>query len=136
MLPTAGARRSRLALIGLILAGGALRFGTLGVQSLWYDEAVTAGLVRRSFGGMIRAIPGIESTPPLFWVLLWPWTRVFGQGEFGLRSFSALCGTLAILVAYALGARLAGARGALLAAVLAAQARRAPVQTRLCSSIA
>ncbi len=112
--------RARLALAGVVLAGGALRFGTLGVQSVWYDEAVTAGLVRRSFAGMLSAIPGIESTPPLFWVLLWPWTRVVGRGELGLRSLSALCGTLAIAAAYLLGRRLGGTRAGLIAAALVA----------------
>src|ERR671938_379746 len=90
----------RRLLIALTLAGAALRFATLDVQSFWYDEAVTAGLVRHDLWGMLDKIPGSESTPPLYYVLAWLWTRVFGSGEAGVRSLSALLGTLAIPVFY------------------------------------
>ena len=64
---------------GLIVAAGAvLRFVTLDSQSLWYDEAVTAQLLQMDFGAMLRAIPDSESTPPLYYVLAWLWTHVFG----------------------------------------------------------
>jgi mannosyltransferase len=109
-----------VALACIAVGGGALRFATLGVQGIWFDEAVTAGEVRRSFTGMLSAIPGTESTPPAFYALLWPWTRVFGHGPAGLRSLSALAGTLTILVAFAIGRRLAGDRAGLLAALLVA----------------
>src|SRR6185312_12978679 len=46
-----------------------------------------------------------ESTPPLFYVLEWGWTRVFGDGEAGLRSLPALAGLLTVPVAYAIGRR-------------------------------
>jgi mannosyltransferase len=86
--------------LGLVAVGACLRFGTLHVQSLWYDEAVSASLVRRSFVGMLRALPDSESTPPLWYVLEWIWVRVFGTSEVGLRSLSALLGTLFIAVAF------------------------------------
>jgi uncharacterized membrane protein len=90
----------RRLLIALTLAGAALRFATLDVQSFWYDEAVTVGLVRHDLWGMLDRIPGSESTPPLYYVLAWLWTQLFGTGEVGIRSFSALLGTLAIPVFY------------------------------------
>ena len=77
---------------------GAVRFATLDVQSMWLDEAVTHSLVTRSFGGMLRAIPHSESTPPLYYVLAWAWARVFGSGAVALRSLSALFGTATIVV--------------------------------------
>ena len=49
-------------------------------------------LVRLGLGPMLRTIPRTESTPPLYYVLAWVWTHVFGSGEFGLRSLSALAG--------------------------------------------
>ena len=59
---------------------------------------------------MLRAIPDSESTPPLYYVLAWLWTHVFGTGEVGLRSLSALLGTATIVVVWALGRRLGGDR--------------------------
>jgi mannosyltransferase len=90
----------RRLLIALTLAGAALRFATLDLQSFWYDEAVTVGLVRHDLFGMLDRIPGSESTPPLYYVVAWLWTRVFGSGEVGIRSLSALVGTVTILVFY------------------------------------
>ena len=102
------------------LAGAALRFSTLGVQSYWADEGVTVRLMRLSLHGMLSAIPNSESTPPLYYLLAWVWTKLFGTGEWGLRSLSALIGTATIPVAYLLGARLASARAGAVAAALAA----------------
>ena len=55
---------------------------------------------------MLRPIPTTESTPPLYYVLARGWAVVFGTGEVGLRSLSALLGTLTIPVVYAIGATL------------------------------
>jgi mannosyltransferase len=90
----------RRLLIALTLAGAALRFATLDLQSFWYDEAVSVGLVRHDLFGMLDRIPGSESTPPLYYVVAWLWTRVFGSGEVGIRSLSALLGTVTIPVFY------------------------------------
>ncbi len=107
--------------LGLVVAAGAaLRFATLDVQSLWYDEAVTARLLRMDLGAMLRAIPDSESTPPLYYVLAWLWTQVLGAGEVGMRSLSALLGTAAVVAVWALGRRIGGDGAGLAAAALAA----------------
>ena len=108
------------ALALVLVAGAALRFATLDAQSLWYDEAVTAELLRMDLGAMLGAIPDSESTPPLYYALAWPWTQVTGTGEVGLRSLSALFGTATIAVAWVLGRRLGGATAGLAAAALVA----------------
>lgn len=114
-------RRRELQLLGGIVALAAIvRFATLDAQSFWYDESVTVGLVRMDFGDMLDRIPESESTPPLYYVIAWLWAKVFGTGEVGLRSLSALCGTAFIPVVYAIGARAVGARVGLIAAGLAA----------------
>ncbi|MGZ4201202.1 MAG: glycosyltransferase family 39 protein [Thermoleophilaceae bacterium] len=107
------------ALAALTVLAAILRFSTLHVQSYWFDEAVTVGLVKSSFGHMLSRIGGSESTPPLYYAIAWVWTRVFGDGEFGLRSLSALAGTAFIPVAYAAAAELASRRVALVVAGLA-----------------
>ena len=60
----------------ICVAGAALRFATLDVQSLWFDEAVTAHLLRLGLAGLRHAIPDSESTPPLYYVLGWLWTQL------------------------------------------------------------
>jgi mannosyltransferase len=111
-----------LALGAIVVLAALLRFATLSTQSIWFDEAATWDLVRRPFGEMLGRIPDGESNPPLFYVLEWAWTRVFGDGEAGLRSLSALAGLLTVPVAYAIGRRTAGglARAGLAAAALVA----------------
>jgi hypothetical protein len=112
----ARAGRAGLWLVLVVLAGAALRFATLDVQSLWYDEAITARLLRMDLSGLLHAIPDSESTPPLYYVLGWVWAHFFGTGEVGLRSLPALLGTATIPIVWALGRRLRGERAALLAA--------------------
>jgi mannosyltransferase len=107
-----------LALVCVI--GAALRFATLDVQSLWFDEAVTAQLMRLDLPDLLHAIPGSESSPPLYYLLEWLWTQLFGTGEVGLRSLSALLGTATIPAVWALGRRLGGNRAGLVAAALLA----------------
>jgi mannosyltransferase len=108
------------ALVGLTAVAAALRFATLGVQSFWFDEAVTVGLVERDLGEMLERIPDSESTPPLYYLLAWGWTTLVGTGEVGLRSLSALLGTATVPVAYAAARTLVSRRAGLVAAALVA----------------
>jgi hypothetical protein len=113
-------RAVTVALAAIVVLAAALRFATLGDQSFWTDEAVTIDLLHRPLGDLLPAIRDSESTPPLYYLVAWVWAHVFGTGEAGVRSLSALAGTLTVPVVAAIGARLAGARGALIAAALAA----------------
>ena len=73
--------------VALLTALGAiLRFATLGHQSFWIDEIITVELVSKPLVEMLRAIPGAESTPPLYYVVAWLWSRVAGVDEAGLRA--------------------------------------------------
>ena len=109
---------SWLPLAGLIVLAALLRFSTLGVQSLWFDEAATWELTRLPLGDMLSALPHRESNPPLFYVLEWLTARAFGDGALGLRGLSALAGTLLVPVAYGIGERVGGRRVAFAAAAL------------------
>lgn len=112
--------RSLWLLAGIVVVGAAIRFSTLDQQSFWLDEATTWGVVSHGLGHVLSTVPRSESTPPLYYVLLWLWAQVFGNGEVGLRSFSALCGTLTIPVMWAVGRRLASERIGLCAALVTA----------------
>ena len=112
--------RTRLAVGSVTVLGALLRFPTLDAKSFWEDEAVTVFLVRRGFGSMLDAIPGSEATPPVYYVLAWVWTHVFGSGEVGIRSLSALIGTATVPVAYLAGRELVSRRVGITSAALVA----------------
>jgi mannosyltransferase len=108
------------AVVALTVLGAVLRFWGLGHQGLWYDESVTSLLVSRSPGVMLGLIPHTESTPPLYYCAEWVWTHVFGHGPAGLRSMSALAGTLLIPVAYLAAEKLVSRRVGIITAALTA----------------
>jgi mannosyltransferase len=109
---------TRWGLPGILIAAIIIRFSTLSLQSYWNDEAATVALVRRSLGSMLAVIPNKERTPFVYYVVAWGWSRLFGSGELGLRSLSALCGTLTVLCAFLVARRLGGHRAGLIAAAL------------------
>ena len=106
--------------VALITAIGAgLRFTFLD-HSYWVDEVVTSDLVEGPFVAMLRAIPHAESTPPLYYILAWIWSRVVGADEASVRSLSALFGTLTIPICYASTRTLVSHRAGVIVAALAA----------------
>ena len=107
-------------LAGIVGVGAWLRFATLGAQSYWFDEAQAAHELHLSFGSMLNSMVVHETNPPLYFVLGWLWARVFGTGEVGLRSLSALAGTALIPIAYLCGRELVSRRAGLVAAGLTA----------------
>jgi mannosyltransferase len=112
-------KRTALIVAGLTVLGAVLRFTRIGHQSFWYDESFTVLLVRHSPSQMLGLLPQTELTPPLYYLLAWPWARVFGYGEAGLRSLSALAGVATIPAVYGVAAKLISRRAGLLAAAIA-----------------
>lgn len=120
-------RRPGAVLGGILVLAALLRVPTLGEQSFWFDETVTAQLVDQGVGGVLAQVEASESTPPLYYLLAWAWSNALGTGEAALRSLSALLGIATVAVAWLLGRRLAGTgahgtgqRAAALAALLTA----------------
>ena len=112
--------RETLAVAALVVAAAALRFATIDVQSFWFDESVTVHLLRLPFGDMLSRLPDTELTPPLYYVLAWPWGALFGTTELALRSLSALFGIATVPVAHLVGRELASRRAGLMLAALVA----------------
>jgi 4-amino-4-deoxy-L-arabinose transferase-like glycosyltransferase len=118
-----GARRTErttLVVVGLTVLAAAIRFWGIGHQSFWYDEAITNVLVHDSPGKMLGLLPQVELTPPLYYGLAWIWVRIFGFGEAGLRSLSAVAGVVVVPALYGIGRQLISRRVGLVAAALAA----------------
>ncbi len=112
-------KRTTVIVAGLTVLAAVLRFVGIGHQSFWYDEAFTVVLVHHSPSEMLGLLPRTELTPPLYYLLAWPWARVFGYGEAGLRSLSALAGVAMVPAIYGAGAKLISRRAGLTAATLA-----------------
>src|SRR4051812_49265919 len=112
--------RAEPLLVGLVVLAAVLRFATIDQQSYWLDEAFTVGLLREDFPHMLKYMTETEATPPLYYVLAWPWAHVFGTGDVALRSFSAVVGTATVPVMYAAGRELVSRRAGLIAAALTA----------------
>jgi hypothetical protein len=112
-------RWSLAALGAILLLAFALRAPQLG-ESLWLDELHTAWVV----DGGLREIPAraaIGNHSPLYFVLPWATTRIFGMSEVTLRLPSLVAGLAVIVAIYALVWRMTVSHaGALLAAWLAA----------------
>jgi len=104
------------------LAAAALRVPFLATQSFWFDETYTVHVVGAgSLGELWHRIGATESTPPLFYLLTWGWTRLIGShGEAALRTLPALATIAAVPVAYLALRRLAGQRAGVAAAAIVA----------------
>jgi mannosyltransferase len=108
-------------LAAITLLAAVLRFATLDLQSFWYDEAYTpVHVLHAGLGATLRAVSHTENTPPLWYVLIWGWSRLWGTGAVALRSLSALAGVLTVPVAWGIGCELVGRRAALVTATLVA----------------
>jgi mannosyltransferase len=119
---TADHRLSGTGIAALCVVSLALvaRIPTLGQQSFWTDEAATLNVLHHSFTGMFSAIASQESTPPLYYVLTWLWTHLFGYSEFAVRFPSAVAGIGLVWIVYRAGLELGGPRVGLLAGMLTA----------------
>ncbi len=84
-------------LILVLLCGAGLRIYHLGRCNLWYDEATSVYAIK-NFDRI-----HLTFQPPLYHILLYFWTRVFGEGEFALRFLSLIFSVCSIYMIYKLG---------------------------------
>lgn len=104
----------------IVAVGAALRFYQLGEESLWVDELFSMKLAAyRDFGEILRAATA-DSHPPLYFILLNVWCRVFSTSLVAARAFSALLSVVALLPFFLWCRRLAGSFAALIATALMA----------------
>jgi len=83
-----------------------LRFYKLDFQSLWTDELYSLSLINKSLRSIIRICLNSDPNPPLYYIFLWMWTKVFGGGAYACRALSALFGILGVISIYMLGKKL------------------------------
>jgi mannosyltransferase len=104
-------------LVSLVFLAFALYTFRLDYQSLWYDEGFSVYLARMGLGE-ITSRTAHDIHPPFYYYLLHFWVLAFGSTEFSLRFLSAIFGVLTVPLMWAVGKRLLGENGGLLAAAL------------------
>jgi hypothetical protein len=102
----------------LFVIAAAIRIVVLTNQSFWSDEALTAYEAGLPLGAMINTVVHVETTPPLYFLLIWTWAHLFGTGEAALRSVSMLAGVALVPIAYLSGRDLINPRAGVVAAAL------------------
>lgn len=109
-----------VALFLLLLLALFLRLYMITLESAWFDEAVTAyHLDEPGLGAFLRGAFAQDPYArmwPLYHVLQYLWCWAFGSSLQAARLFSLVIGVAAIVPTYAIGRRLLGTAGGLLAA--------------------
>jgi uncharacterized membrane protein len=104
----------------IVLLAAVLRLHDLAAQGIWFDEAATIRIVNRDIVTMFDTIRSDERIPPLHYVILHAWVRVFGDSDFSVRFPSAMAGIAAVWAVYRFGAYVLGWAEGCLAALLMA----------------
>lgn len=124
------------AVVLTLAAGIALRFFAL--SPLWLDEAQTVDIAQRSWSGVLSALRH-DGSPPLYYLLLHGWMKVFGTGAFAVRALSGLFSVAALPLMWRAARQLgAGRRDAWIAVLVLATnpfAIRYATETRMYSLV-
>jgi len=120
-IPEASAPDSRrwLLLFAVLSVGFLLRLWATTATGVWRDEGLFLFVVRMpTCGQMLEFLRWQESHPPLFYLFMRGWLRIFGDSTEAAIAVPLLCGTSLILVIYFVGARMFSPRAGMLASVL------------------
>lgn len=102
----------------ILLTGAWLRLYKLASHDLWYDESLSWGLA--TFIKNVLKMQHYGTQPPLYYLFLHFWTKVFPDNEFWLRLPSVLFGVATIFVLYKLCNLFFSRRIAVLASIIIA----------------
>jgi len=108
-----------LLMAALLLVALGLRVYRLGVDEMWLDETLSAVAAMGSPGDILGGVYSPKS-PPLYYLLLWCWVRVFGISEIAVRGLSVLSGVALVGCVGACGTKLFSRRAGITAAAFAA----------------
>jgi len=98
----------RLLVAGAVVAviiGIVLRFWTK--SDMWLDEALTFDISRLPLSQLHSALMR-DGAPPLYYVLLHLWMKVFGTSDLGVRSLSGVLSVATLPFAWVAGRRIGG----------------------------
>lgn len=107
-------------LLGVVALGALLRLWDIGGQPLWLDEAFSVWVADRDLSVLLHFVSTVDHHPPLYYLLLHGWQRLFGDSAAVVRLPSAVMSIAAIPILYQAGRILVGRRAAISAAALLA----------------
>lgn len=104
-----GKKSSTVLMISLFLLLLFLRIYRLGYHDFWYDEVMTL---------YFSTARHWTANPPLYYILIFLWGKIFGTSEYALRFPSVIFSALSLGMVYLLGKELFGRKAGLLASVI------------------
>lgn len=110
-------KKAFFVLLLIVVLGFGLRICHLGGPSLWQDEIHTAYRIRLSVPEIIKDLKAYPS-PPLYYVFMHYWAKLFGISEFSLRFPSLVASVLTIIFVFMLSRDLFNRKVGMLAALL------------------
>ena len=110
---------NRVALAVVLIIALSVRFNSIAVPVIWYDEAYSL-LLARETPARIWALTALDVHPPLYYVLLHYWVMVWGESPFSARALSALADVGTLLLCIKLMSLVATRRATWIAALLLA----------------
>lgn len=105
--------------LALTLMALAVRLKGLTVDSLWFDEIFSLRAARMNPGNIVRLTMG-DVHPPLYYLLLHFWMKLFGETPGAVRMLSVMFSVLTVAVLYLLALKLFNRRAATFSALFAA----------------
>ena len=118
--PTPGRRSIPWAtvVLGVVVAAGVVARFTAR-SHLWLDEALTVNIASLPLSELPDALRR-DGSPPLYYVVLHFWMKLFGSGTIAVRALSGLCSVACLPLAWRVGRRLGGRTAATSVLVLLA----------------
>jgi 4-amino-4-deoxy-L-arabinose transferase-like glycosyltransferase len=111
-------KKNHLLKIFFILSiGSILRFYDLGAESIWLDEGYSISVSKLDF---FQVLTIEDDFPPLYYIVLHGWIKLFGDSELSVRFPSMIFGVLSIGAMYKVGALLLDQKKGLISAFLMA----------------
>jgi len=105
--------------VAVVLLACVMRLHEVTTPVLWLDEAYSVTLAKMPPAQILLHVSR-DVHPPLYYLLLHYWMAMFGDGLLAVRGLSVVCGSLAVVVAMLIAARLANRRAAFIVGVLMA----------------
>lgn len=107
----------KVGLLIICIAGFMLRMYRLDGPSLWLDELHTFQRASLSLAGTLADL-AVNPFPPLYYILMNIWIKIFGAGAAALRFPSVIFSTLSIFFIFKLAKELYGKEAGILAVLL------------------
>ncbi len=105
--------------LAILLVAATLRVYDLGGRDLWIDEANGALMSQESLPELFARLK-LDSSPPLYYLILNVWMRIAGDGESALRLVSVVAGLALVAGVFIVGRRLFSLETGAIAAALVA----------------